>query len=162
MDDMTQDETRCAAGGVEDALALMREQATLYERLDALSANQRSLITADDTGVLLAHLSRRKQVVDALSRIAERLDPVRREWSTIRQRWAPPQREEADRLIADAAARLRRMIERDEEDVRVLSARKHTVSRSLRSAHSAGQALSAYRAPAAATARRNVLDESSA
>ncbi len=147
---------------ISEVLSLMRTQATLYERLDTLTANQRSLIAADDTSTLLAHLSQRKKVVDALSQIAGRLAPVRHDWPAVRRRFSEGEGAEADRLIADVEKRLRRMIQRDEEDVRVLSARKQAVSQTLRAAHATGQALTAYRAPVLATRGRNILDESSA
>ena len=62
----------------------------------------------------------------------------------------------------DVENRLRRMIQRDEEDVRVLSARKQAVSQTLRAAHTTGRALTAYREPVLVTPGSNILDESSA
>lgn len=159
---MNDPDTSAVVAEMSDVLALMRTQAALYERLDALTANQRSLIAADDTSALLEHLSRRKKIVEALSQIAGRLAPVRHDWSAVRRRCSEGEGEEADRLIADVEIRLRRMIQRDEEDVRVLSARKQAVSQTLRAAHTTGQALTAYRAPVMAVPGSNILDESSA
>ena len=68
---------------------------------------------------------------------------------------------EADGLVGDVAQRLRRVIEGDEKDARVLSVRKQSVATSLQATHRVGQAISAYRAPAGATAGSDRLDEAS-
>ena len=72
-----------------------------------------------------------------------------------------PQRIEAEGLLANIRSRLRVLIDRDDEDVRMLSARKQAVTSAMRSTHSTGQALCAYRDDGFGTARMTQLDEAS-
>ncbi len=140
-------------------LKLLREQAARYNQLETLSERQRSLISEDDVGPLLALLVDRQKLSERLAQIATLLAPVRREWATYRTRFAPGQRAEADRLLGDAGEGLRRIIERDEQDARVLSGRKQAVAGVLRTTHSTSQAISAYRTPAGRAGRLDCVNE---
>ena len=129
----------------EEVLALLREEMSLYGNLEANASRQRLLITGDDMGPLLALLGDRQRLSVELRRIGTKLTPIRREWRSYRERLTVRQRGEADRLVEGIADRLRRVIRSDEEDGRLLSARKQAVSDQLQATHSTGQALSAYR-----------------
>jgi len=54
-------------------LALLREEASLYEKLHANAARQRSLVVGDDMGPLLASLADRQRLSVELTRISTRL-----------------------------------------------------------------------------------------
>ncbi len=131
----------------EEILALLREEASLYDRLQASATRQRSLVNDDDLGPLLALLADRRKLSVELTRIGTQLAPTRRDWPSRRRRFTPTQQVEADRLVSDIAGQLRRVMESDEEDARLLRARKQSVARELRSTHASGEALAAYRAP---------------
>lgn len=147
--------------GPENILSLLREQVDLYGELAGYADEQRSLITREDTGPLLAVLAKRQELSSRLGDVVQRLEPVRRDWVTHRSRFDSTQRLEAEDLLADIRSRLRDIIDRDEEDVRMLSARKQAVTSAMRSTHSTGQALCAYRDDGIATARVTHLDEAS-
>ncbi|MCH7924540.1 MAG: hypothetical protein IIC51_03305 [Planctomycetes bacterium] len=147
--------------GPENILALLREQVDLYGELAGYADEQRSLITREDTGPLLAVLAKRQELSSRLGDVVQRLEPVRRDWVTHRSRFDSTQRLEAKDLLADIRSRLRDLIDRDEEDVRMLSARKQAVTSAMRSTHSTGQALCAYRDDGIGTARVTHLDEAS-
>ena len=102
-------------------------------------------MTEDDTRPLLALLADRQKLSTELTRIAGRLAPVRRDWAAFRDSLSPPQKTEADGLVEEAAQRLRRLIESDERDARLLSIRKRVTGDALRATHATGQAMSAYR-----------------
>ncbi len=51
---------------------------------------------------------------------------------------------EADRLLSIIQGRLKRVIDGDEQDARVLSARKQAVAGALRESHTIGEAMAAY------------------
>lgn len=141
-------------------LGLLREEAALCGRLEGFSQRQRSFIVSEQTEHLLAVLADRQRLSNRLSEIAVRLAPLRRDWDSQRRRWAPQQQSEADQLLRGTQARLQRVMESDERDARLLSARKELVSAALKQSHSAGQAMSAYGAVAAANGRANTrLDE---
>jgi len=148
-----------SAGSVREVLALLREEAALYERLQVCADRQRSLVARDDLSPLLALLADRQALSVELTRIGECLAPVRRNWREYRKNLTEPEREEADELVACIEKRLRRAIESDEEDVRLLQARKQSVSQALQAAHSTGQALRAYRVPSPAPRRIDHVNE---
>ncbi|MDO8630645.1 MAG: hypothetical protein Q7R41_09125 [Phycisphaerales bacterium] len=145
----------------EEVLGLLREQATLFARLETFADRQRHLVTEDDTRPLLALLVDRRNLSTELTRIAGRLAPVRRDWAAFRESLSPPQKTEADGLVEDATQRLRRLIESDERDARLLSVRKRVTGDALRATHATGQAMSAYRMRSERTAGAGRLDEAS-
>ncbi len=143
----------------EDVMHLLREQSSLYTKLESVSARQRSLVTEDDVSPLLALLTDRQRLSEQLQQIATRLAPVRREWDSYRERLTPEQRSEAGRLLDESGQRLRQLIDNDEQDARVLSGRKQAVARVLRTTHSTSQAISAYRAPTDRSGRLDCVNE---
>ena len=143
----------------DGVLDLLREQASLYAKLESMATRQRSLVTEDDVGPLLGLLADRQRLSDQLTKLSTRLTPVRREWETYRRCLSPTQQDEADRLLSDAGGRLRRIIESDEQDARVLSGRKQAVATALQATHSTSQALQAYRTPTGRSDRLDCVDE---
>lgn len=147
--------------GPKNILSLLHEQVDLYAELAGYADEQRSWITMEDTGALLTVLGKRQKLSARLGDVVQRLEPVRRDWVTHRTCFDSTQRLEAEGLLADIKSRLRELIDRDEEDVRMLSARKQAVTSAMRSTHSTGQALLAYRDDGIGTARVTHLDEAS-
>jgi hypothetical protein len=131
-------------------LTLLSEQASLYERLESLAERQRTLVSDDDVSPLFELLADRQRLSEQLLRIGGCLGPVRREWSSFRSRLTTMEQAEADRLWNEAGNRLRRVMESDERDTRVLSGRRQAVAAALGTSQATGQAMSAYRAPVAA------------
>lgn len=143
----------------DEVLALLREEAQLYAKLQASAQRQRSLVTADNMTPLLALLADRQQLSVDLARIGTRLASTRHNWPDYRKKLTARQLTEADKLVSDIGNRLRAVIESDEEDGRMLAARKQAASKMLRSTHAAGEALAAYRAPTDVRARIGQMDE---
>jgi len=145
----------------ESMMSLLREQARLYADLEALASRQRSLVTEAATESLLALLAERRKLSSALMELGDALGPARREWPTYRTRLTLPERIEADRLIVDMEDRLKRVMEGDERDARLLSARKQWTAHHLRSSHITSDAIRAYRVPDAAGAYLDRVSECS-
>jgi hypothetical protein len=144
----------------EDVLGLLRRQAALFVRLEQFAARQRGLVRADDAGPLLSVLADRQRLSTELTGIAARLAPVRSAWSRFRESLTDSQRAEADGLVAESSQRLRRVIEGDETDARLLSVKKRSVAGEMKALNGFGQAISVYRAPAQRPAAALRLDES--
>jgi len=145
----------------DNVLELLRLQASLYARLEQFATSQRSLVRDEDAGPLLSLLADRQRLSAELTRVASRLATARGEWPAYRESLSPAERVEADDLLRGASASLRRVIESDEQDARLLSIRKERVKRELRETQTMGHAISAYgsrNAPASGSRR---LDESS-
>jgi len=145
----------------EEVLELLRAQATLYVRLEKFATNQRSLVRDEDAGPLLSLLADRQRLSTELTRVAGRLAPVRERWSAFRDRLSPAQRLEAEGLLQESSQRLRRVIESDEQDARLLGIRKQRVSQELRATHAVGEAILAYGPPRPMARAAQRLDESS-
>lgn len=143
-----------------DVLALLRDQAALYARLESIAERQRTLVTRDDTTPLLVLLADRQRLSRTLSDVGRQLAPIRGEWSTYREQLDAAQQQEADRLVEEIADRLKRVIEGDERDARLLSARREMTSRALRTMHAGTPVRTAYLARAA-TGDAPQLDEAS-
>ena len=146
---------------VQHMLKLLRRQASLFAGLETLASRQRGLVTSENTGPLLRLLADRQKHSTELADIASHLDPVRRDWPEVRKRLTPEQRADADRYLSESGIRLQRIMESDEQDARVLGARKRMVTDSLRGAHDTGQAISAYQRRGGARAGVTRLDEAS-
>ncbi len=142
-----------------DVLNLLKEQCSLYERLHGVASRQRTLITGGDPNSLLSLLADRQKLSAELTTVSAALEPVRRVWDDYRERLTPDQRSEAERLLAGIRGHLRDVIESDEQDAKLLSARKQATGAALRSNHSMAQAMTAYRTQGPEPARLNQLDE---
>jgi hypothetical protein len=152
-------ETEDSVEGSAGVLGLLREQAALYAKLERCASRQRPLIAQEDTAPLLSLLAERQRLSMDLAEVNARLEPVRQDWEAIRGRLSYQDRCAVECLLAEIRARLRRLIESDEEDTRLLSARKQATAQGLRATHSMGQALSAYRAPGEPSGRLARVDE---
>ncbi len=150
---------RLSPGQPEEVLVLLREQVSLYNELAGYAVEQRALIAEEDTGPLLSVLGKRQQLSGRLSGMVERLEPIRRDWDRHRERFDATQRQEAERLLVEIRVRLRELIERDEEDVKLLSTRKKAAAAAMESTNSTHQALSAYRTPDVQSRRLDQMSE---
>lgn len=137
-------------------LVMLRRQAALYARLEDFARRQRDLVSADDSAPLLAVLADRQKLSAELSELGVRLAPYRRNWEVFRGALDERERGEVDRLVAETAACLRRVMEGDEQDVRRLSARRQLTVREMQSTRAGGTAIAAYRPMTAANSGRSL------
>ncbi|MCG3180684.1 MAG: hypothetical protein BIFFINMI_03047 [Phycisphaerae bacterium] len=147
----------------EELLDLLHRQHKLYQELHRLAQQQRSLIAAEDPSGLLAILSSRQRLIDQLSRINSRLEPVRADWKRIEQRLSTEQRKTAGRLVEQVGQLLAEILAADEADSRTLSARKAATGEQIRNLAAGSQVQAAYRraAGAAPHAAGSTFDQSS-
>lgn len=143
-----------------NVLGMLREQNELFARLETFATNQRRWTAAGDLSRLMGILADRQRLTARLTELAMSLKPVRQDWSRVRDRLTVHDRQEAEQLLQDSETRLRRVIEADEQDARLLSARRAVVSGAMRESHSAGQAVAAYRATPQVSGAGRRLDES--
>jgi len=143
----------------EQVLGLLHEQVSLYDELSRYADEQRTLITEEDTAKLLSVLEKRQRLSGRLSDMVERLEPIRKNWDHFRDRFNPAQRKEAESLLGDIRTRLRELIERDEEDVKLLSSRKQMAAVAMQSTASTHRAMAAYRSADVRPRRLDQMDE---
>jgi len=143
----------------EDALSLLREQESLFGRLEALASRQRPLVAAEGMEPLLSLLADRKRLLDEMIQVATRLEPILQGWPRFRERLTPAEQVEADRLLALSHDRRRRLRESDERDARILAVRRKGVAEKLQASYSGGEAIAAYQAPVHGTVRPHEWNE---
>lgn len=143
-----------------NVLGMLREQNELFARLETFATSQRRWTAAGDLSRLMGILADRQRLTARLAELAMNLQPARRDWNRVRDRLTTTDRQEAEQLLQDSEDRLRRVIEADEQDARLLSARRAVVSGAMRDSHAADQAVAAYRAAPQASGAGRRLDES--
>lgn len=143
----------------QDVLQLLRDQDEVYDRLERCATRQRSFVSDADVVSLLSVLADREKLIRTLAQLGKLLDPVRSEWKVFRSDLSIVDREEAERLLDRAETRLKKIIQGDEQDARVLAGRKQAAASELRSTHTTGRALSAYQVQPTRAGRLDCVDE---
>jgi hypothetical protein len=133
--------------GEEGVLELLRRQVNLYRRLETLSQQQRNQISSDDPQPLLRLLADRQRLTDALVETSRRLAPFREKFSAVRAALETGEREEVDRLLKEAGQRLDRILRADQDDAKLLAARKVRASTALSQTQVGRRMLNAYAPP---------------
>ncbi len=128
----------------EALISLLRRQVSIYTRLEQLSGRQRGLIAAEDQQQLLALLAERQKLVDELGVLNQGLIPLKKYWRANRKTVAPALRAEADQLVGRAGEILQRILGADEQDARILSARKAQTAKQVTALAQGRQAFEAY------------------
>ncbi len=143
-------------------ISLLRRQVGIYTRLEQLSGRQRGLIAAEDQQQLLALLAERQKLVDELGVLNQGLIPLQKYWRAKRETVAPSLRAEADQLVGRAGEILQRILGADEEDARILTARKAQTAKQVTALAQGRQAFEAYGAGGRPRQRRLVRTDESA
>ncbi|MCP4249692.1 MAG: hypothetical protein GY778_21840 [bacterium] len=146
-----------------EVMSLLRRQCALYRALKHLARRQRALITQEDSAPLLEVLGQRQKLTHDLVELNRHLAPYRDDWPVAREALDPGDRGEADRIVSEVSDLLKGIIEEDEHDARLLSARKSQTAAALQANQAERQTVSAYAAVAAgpAGARFDQISEGS-
>ena len=145
----------------EEVLQLLEEQAKLYEQLAVLAGRQRTLITADNAEPLLGILAQRQRLTTRIAHLADQLKPVREQWPAYRARLTPAQQQRADHLLTSVQQLLSRVMASDEQDAKLLKARKEATANGLRGNQANRAVLAAYQTPASERGRFDEVNEQS-
>ena len=143
-------------------ISLLRRQVSIYTRLEQFSVRQRDLIVAEDQQQLLALLAERQKLVDELRALNQCLVPLQEYWRANRETVAPSLRTEADQLVGCAGEILQRILGADEQDARILSARKAQTANQVTALAQSRQAFDAYGAGGRTHQRQLVRTDESA
>jgi len=133
-----------ASTAVDGLIPLLKEQRDLYLKLKDLSDRQRDTIAGDRPEQVLNILRDRQQLVTALSKVNEKLSPIRRNWQEIYEQLPEVTRHTAQGLLNEINGMLQVILRTDQEDQALLSARKQAVARSLSSVADGRTANAAY------------------
>jgi flagellar biosynthesis/type III secretory pathway chaperone len=125
-------------------IGLLREQVDLYQNLEGLMDRQHQAVRAEETEPLLRLLADRQRLTDRLVLLSARLAHEHPNWETTREQMSGEPRQAVDALVRESQERLGRILERDEADARMLSARRTRVASAVLEAQAGGRMLSAY------------------
>ncbi len=140
----------------------LRRQLGLYHRLKRLSQRQRDLITSDHPQQLLVLLAERQKLVDELTSLNQSLVPFQEYWRKNHESVTPSLRRQADQLLKEAAEALQSILKIDDEDARILAARKAQAAEQVASLAVSRQAFRAYGADANQNKRQLIRTDESA
>ncbi|MCK4660292.1 MAG: hypothetical protein KAV82_12285 [Phycisphaerae bacterium] len=126
------------------AMELLGRQLNLYQRIEQLAEAQRRLIEGDDSRPLLRLLSERQKLTAELTRLNHELAPYRQRWEALKVAMLPSERRAMEEMVKKAAARLRRILEKDEADGQLLAAKKSRARHDIGTLGTAQRTLAAY------------------
>ncbi|MHC4064444.1 MAG: hypothetical protein ACYSUI_08080 [Planctomycetota bacterium] len=149
----TQDDSPVAAEP-QCLMSLLLRQRDLYRDLHRLADRQRRLIAEDDPGELLSLLGQRQKLTGELMELGRQLAPHRENWAATRESLAPGDCAQAEQMLGEIRGLLQKIIDDDEQDARLLSARKMQTAASMGAARADRRAVTAYAATAVQQAGR--------
>lgn len=129
-----------------ELIGLLTEQRDQCVQLKSLVQNQRNSITANEPERLLELLGQRKVILDRLAALSAQLRPFQADWAEVRRQLEGESLTRVDALVAEVNTCLSGVLKTDEEDTKLLAARKSTVSREIGTMKTAKQVGSAYKA----------------
>ena len=134
-----------------DRVEVASEQRDLCRRLSGFAQTQRALITGDEPQRLLELLAERQQLLDRLMTVGERLRPLQKQWVEVRTALSDSQVRQAEELIGEVNRLLAGILQIDDADAQLLSARKSMTARALKQVGRGRQAGAAYESSVTAT-----------
>ena len=123
---------------------LLTQQRLLYRQLRELAQKQSGLVDGNNPEMLLRVLAARQRIIDRLRGIDRELKPIRDEWQQIAQSLPAPQRQKAQKLVAEVQQILGEIIARDEKDTRALSHQQKQVAGEIKAAAAGKRVHQAY------------------
>ena len=141
-------------------VALIEQQASLYQRLRRLALRQRDLVRSEDPSQLLSLLAERRKMTDELAESAGHMADVRAKWNELGAELSEPQRDRTEKLLTEIRAVASEIIASDSDDMGLLEVRKRRVGEELNRSPARGAMLTAYGAKAGAE-RPDRMDEES-
>ncbi len=132
---------------IRELLGRLIEQRGLYQQLQALSGQQVGCIRDGSAEDLLAVLSQRQAVIQALSRSNAEVAPYRERWSQVSQSADAQLREQIRQVLADIEQMLQAILDQDERDRTELQGMQQQLGMQLNQVGQAGRAIKAYGPP---------------
>lgn len=130
----------------QELIGLLDRQLGHCRLLHTLLHRQRSAITADDPQRLLEVLERRRGILETLSEVSKRLGTYQAAWPRVRERLNEADRRRVDALAREVNEKLADILKTDEEDAKLLAARKSMMTREMSELKTGRQAGNAYAA----------------
>jgi hypothetical protein len=133
-------------------MALLDQQAGLYEQLHTLSAQQSSLVDGQPDALLNVLVARQK-LVDQLVAANTQMERFRAQWAAVTDGLAPEQKQRINATIERITSLRDAILHRDEADCHRLSHNRNELAREIARVHVSGRAVRAYSGAAAYNAQ---------
>jgi hypothetical protein len=128
----------------ESIIPALRHQLECYRRLEKLAMVQHECVQQGQTEELLELLTARQEVLDQIAALQQSLEPARQRWQQFLEQIEPPQRGEAEEMMAESRRLLESIMAADRNDVLVLQQRKLNLGRQINEARAARQVNRSY------------------
>lgn len=128
---MTRSTPEAKSDDRDDVLEILTEQCALCRQLKGLAARQRMLIASDQAEMLLEVLGRRRQIIDRLGGLADRMRPYQQRWTEVRSRFADDDGRRVDEMISELNAALAGILQGDKADAELLASRRQETGSDL-------------------------------
>ena len=122
---------------MDPIIQALTDQLSCYRRLSKLAAIQHEHVQNNATDQLLDVLARRQEVLDQIAALEQQIRPAKRLWGDYLNTLQAPERETAERLLAETRALLEQITTADRNDSIVLQQRKITLGRQIHKATAA-------------------------
>lgn len=132
---------------------ILERQQQLYEQLEMMGADQRRVIDAGQTDLLLEILGRRQQVIDQIATTNDEVLPFSKSWDRLAPMLSEQQRTLLRERFDRVATAVERICRRDESDRQALEAQRRRVGEEVAQLARAQDAVAAYGRPADSSAR---------
>jgi hypothetical protein len=124
--------------------SILTEHESLYERLDALSERQSTLIDEEKTDELLGVLAERQRVVDRLLAVGEDLKPFQPRWDELMAAVDTGRRETLRTKVQFIQHAAQRVSERDDHDRARLAAQRKSLAEEIAGVNKSRAGINAY------------------
>ncbi len=128
----------------DELIDLLNRQLEQCRLLQTLLHRQRSAITADDPQRLLEVLEQRRLILQTLGEIGGRLRVYQADWGRVRAQFTNAARDRVDDLARQVNEKLGGILKTDEEDAKLLAARKSMMTQEMSELKTGRQAGAAY------------------
>lgn len=116
-----------------ELIDLLNKQRFLYRQLHQLAQKQTSLVDGNDPEMLLKVLASRQRLIDKLTKIDKRLEPVRARWGQFTQSFTRDEKQQVNHLVENVQQILGEILSRDQKDSEKLHNSQQEVVGQMRS-----------------------------
>lgn len=125
----------------------LEKERDLYLAMAKLAATQNERITAGDADGALAVLESKGKLMSALDALEAHTGPWKAEWSTLREKLGPADREKAAILLADIEETLKKLLEVENKIQEALNGSRNKTISEIKKTQIGRQAGKAYLKP---------------
>jgi hypothetical protein len=141
---------------LDNFIADLTQQKSLYEQLLKLSMRQRDFIAGDRVDELLNLLQQRQSLIEQAGQIENRVKPIKLEWAAVSQSIDEASKQHVQNILAESRDLLGQLAQRDSDDSLVMQQKKLDVRKQIQGTQQQTQVAKHYAAGAYASSRSQI------